>query len=472
MGNASKIRRYRNKDYSAVVDFPVEIVGRDGLVRRYSFEESIRLYQRRIANAELRYDDQDVIRAEKQHCLSRIDQLRRSFFAHYGWPEVAQVDQESEHPTMLAAEVAAFLRRCLSAISPDPDRFNFSCLERAEAYTVYFIQPPPENGRVVEDALIDGHFLLYVFRFDAFASSPNREAFFDLIKVLDGVRSAQRTSVESLIAFFHTHDCGLILTGSGSVVEDCQHLDMDRADDSPGFPPQSAPDVVESGMRLLGRGRFEEALRAFEQGYVEHHYRRVAYLGAAVVADQLGMDDAAEAATVMGCQYFPGDPAIVYHRAVNLMRRGEFNAARETLERIREWPQGEAAAGFLRGLCCLAVGPRAEGKRLVKATAKASFRYDAHLAKGARWVVAQIWARNVLILMGGGMAAVGFHGLLTASWSVGLFAPLGLVAVRLVFASWRRQLLAQILGPGGRRLRLSSSSVLISADGSDPLRLP
>ena len=52
LDKSHKIRRYKRKDYTAVVDFPVEIIGRDGVVRRYSFEESIRLYQRRIASAD------------------------------------------------------------------------------------------------------------------------------------------------------------------------------------------------------------------------------------------------------------------------------------------------------------------------------------------------------------------------------------------------------------------------------------
>ena len=37
-----RLRRYGRKDYTQVVDFPVEIVGRDGVVRRYSFEELLR----------------------------------------------------------------------------------------------------------------------------------------------------------------------------------------------------------------------------------------------------------------------------------------------------------------------------------------------------------------------------------------------------------------------------------------------
>ena len=44
-----------NKKYSDYIDFPVEIVGKDGVVRYYTFEESV-IYQRRIRLCRLRYD--------------------------------------------------------------------------------------------------------------------------------------------------------------------------------------------------------------------------------------------------------------------------------------------------------------------------------------------------------------------------------------------------------------------------------
>ena len=109
-------------------------------------------------------------------------------------------------------------------------------------------------------------------------------------------------------------------------------------------------------MRLLSQGRFEEAKDLFIQGYKEHHFRRVAYLGAAVVADQLGDDQEAEIATVMGCTYFPGDPALIYHRAVNLLRQGHFDAAREQLRQVDSWPVGRGAAELLHGVACVAGG--------------------------------------------------------------------------------------------------------------------
>ena len=121
MEKGRKMRRYSRKDYTQLVDFPVEIVGRDGVVRRYSFEESVRLYQRRIASAALRYHDDEVVSAEVEHCRSRIVQLRKSYFARYGWSGIHVMGATGALEDGLAAEVAAFIRRWLEPDEVDPE---------------------------------------------------------------------------------------------------------------------------------------------------------------------------------------------------------------------------------------------------------------------------------------------------------------------------------------------------------------
>ena len=108
----SKLQRYNKKDYNQFIEFPVEIVGRDGEVRRYSFEESIRLYQKRISTARKRYELHDVVDAEIEHCSKRIAQLRRSYYARYGWESYHIEGEFPLHLSMdIAGELAAFLRR-------------------------------------------------------------------------------------------------------------------------------------------------------------------------------------------------------------------------------------------------------------------------------------------------------------------------------------------------------------------------
>ena len=45
---------------------PVEIVGRDGVTRRYTFEDAIRLYQRRVTFAPIRYRDAELVGDQPQ----------------------------------------------------------------------------------------------------------------------------------------------------------------------------------------------------------------------------------------------------------------------------------------------------------------------------------------------------------------------------------------------------------------------
>jgi hypothetical protein len=107
MDKNGKLQRYDRKDYTELVDFPVEIVGRDGVVRRYVFEDSVRLYQRRITFAPIRYRDADLAAAEAGHCRARIHQLRTSYFVHFGWGTPAGDTVGEELFGELAGELAS-----------------------------------------------------------------------------------------------------------------------------------------------------------------------------------------------------------------------------------------------------------------------------------------------------------------------------------------------------------------------------
>lgn len=460
MDKATKIRRYQRKDYTAVVEFPVEIIGRDGVVRRYSFEESIRLYQRRIASSDLRYSDRDLIQAEKQHCQSRIDQLRRSFFAQHGWPAVEIVDSKSGPPGILAAEVAAFLRRVLDSVAPQPERLAFSLLESNGDYRVYFVQPPNDN--LQDDGPIDGHFLLYVFQFSSIGSAPDREAFFEMVKILDGVKLTGGQSVEAMVAFFHTHDCGLILTGSGSLAKTAKGDERASTEELAWAPEPVSPDPVETGMRLLSAGRLEEALEQFVVAYTQQHFRRVAYLGAAAVADQLGKDEEVETATVMGCRYFPNDPALEFYRGVNFMRRQRFESALQVFRGIAQWKQGENVVALMVGLSMLGLQNLRDARRQLRKLDPIRFQTDPHLGSTLRWIRAQQWARDVLFLasIGLGILGLGCVVLQISNWGV-IPAIFGFALSRMVMVTWHRQLIKQICGGGAQRLRLSSSIILM-----------
>lgn len=464
------MRRYRRKTYAQVVEFPVEIIGRDGRVRRYSFEEAVRLYQRRIGSADVRYDDSEVVAAEKKHCARRIKQLRCSFFAHYGWPAIEIVDSETGVPGLLSGEVAAFLRRCLASFDGELDTFTFSPLEsNDETYRVFFLHPPIDSDEI--DMVGEGHFLLYLFAFDHASSCPRRESFFDMVKILDSAYAGNVGSVESLVAFHHTGDFGLILTGTGSVHHDLHVAAEGDSQEELWHPEPVVRDPVEQAMRFLSRGRFEEALECFVSGYTTHHFRRVAYLGAAVVADQLGEDVDAETATVMGGRYFPNDAALVYHRAVTMLRRGQFSAARQKLESIENWPRGAAAKSFVLSLAELAEGEISVGRRRLRTIGVDNLELDPHLTRGLRWVRAQLWARDIVMGFGAvGAIAATVAALWTLNaWWIVVTVGAGLMG-RAAYMSWHRQLILQLSGPPEYRMRLSSSAILLADRGLDPVQ--
>ena len=128
-----------NKKYSDYIDFPVEIVGKDGVVRYYTFEESVSLYQRRIRLARLRYDTPSERKRELEHCSNRIAQLRRSFFARYGWESFKLINRLPQELSIeLSGELSAYLRRQFGCgIQKAPAILE--CLDENEGFWVFSI---------------------------------------------------------------------------------------------------------------------------------------------------------------------------------------------------------------------------------------------------------------------------------------------------------------------------------------------
>jgi hypothetical protein len=467
MDKNRKLKRYRRKDYTHVVEFPVEIIGRDGVVRRFSFEESVRLYQRRIASADVRYRDSEVIEAERAHCLHRIEQLRRSYFVHFGWPAVEVVDDGADEVGRLSGEVAAFLRRCLSGLYPDLQRFVISFLDSRPAHKVFFVVPPAAADAEIDAPL--GHFLLYVYRFTSAEPEGNRDAFFEFIKVLDSIRGTGGDDLELLIAFHHTTDCGLILTGSTRVQDapegelKTEDLDLSWADEE-----VVQIDRLDEALVLVRKGLFEAALERFVSAYSQQHYQRTAYLGAAVIGDLLGRDEEAETAAIMGTRYFPGDPALQYHHALNRLRAGAHADARRALGACSDWSNGRGSVALLQGLIALDTGRLRSGEALLKKIVPSAFGTDTHLVQALRWFLAQLAARRLLRLT----AAVAILGTLAYSAAAlragapGAAALSGLLTGGCLLLrygahrAWRRQLSRHLRGPAGRRMNLTSTSVL------------
>jgi tetratricopeptide (TPR) repeat protein len=342
----------------------VEIVGRDGVIRRYTFEDSIRLYQRRVTFAPIRYRDRDLIDAEVHHCRHRIDQLRRSFFYRYGWgtPD-GQPDPELVFGD-LAGELAAFVRRVLRA-DDRPDVRLEAIEEGSDGVSTWFLVP---SGA-------DTGMLLYVHRFEVEDREAARERFFTTLKSLE--RPERDGDGERLLAFHHSADCGFILTGQAGQFESLEQLSQ-----SDGVIRDISPSLWDRLVDQVRLGQYQDALTTGRRLLREQPHHRRAYVVGSALACFLGRFTEAEEIAILGGLYFPSDGALLYWRGVACWRQGRLADAAEALERALEaapelalarfllvvvcFDQGRwwRAGGFLRGRIGIAADERRAGRAL------------------------------------------------------------------------------------------------------------
>jgi len=308
-----KLRQYRRKDYSDLVDFPVEIVGRDGVVRRYVYEDAIRLYHRRMGLAGARYRDSELVNAEVGHCRGRIRQLRHSFFYAFGWGTEVQQADPRELLGELAGEVAALLVRTLH-------------WRRRLDLVVTLVETPEEPVVFyVQDPRVDQGLLLYLFRFaEPAAADPICQRFFGALKALMGADRAGET--EQVIAFHQSSDCGLILTGPPGARDQVEALRA-MADSEPG---DATP--WDLAMASLRRAEHAEALEVLWEIVHDQAFHRRGYLAGALVGLALDRQADAELMALMGRRVFPRDPSLALVEGLALRRRGAASEALTALD--------------------------------------------------------------------------------------------------------------------------------------------
>lgn len=445
MDRKSRQLRYERKDYDLMVEFPVEIVGRDGVVRRYSFEDSVRLYQRRIASAASRHEDQSVAEAETLHCQRRIDQLRRSYLQRHGGEAMAGVPELEATPG-LAGEAVAFLRRRLGEeVSLDRVRFEgVGSVDGGQVLAVYGSGAPT--------------LLLYLFAFQGVEGGKGREAFFRQIRLLENSQGLGE-GVEVLIGYHHASDCGIVLTGDA----DLNRAQAGRpalADSSPWEAAAPPPGFQSEAMALVRRGELAEALQLFERAYERDPFQRCAYLGACALADQLGHFEAAGLAAEMGGRYFPSDPAIAWHGAVAKLRLGQLDQARLKVQRAAALHADPHSVAVLSALIALLRGARLEGFQQLRDAAALDKGEDPGLRLTRRRLRLALAVRSAAF-------GSGLLGLLLAPLAA-LSNPLGglaLAAVSLAVAvgaepAFRDWLRSRVSLPGRKGLGLSSAANL------------
>jgi len=461
MDKGRKLKRYSRKDYSQLVEFPVEIVGRDGIVRQYTLAESIRLYQRRIASASSRYKDREVIEAEERHCRQRIDQLRKSYFAHFGWAALRVVDNATAVAGEFAGEVASFLRRCLESAATEPELMDFSFIEHGDGCEIYFIREPLERASDGSDGGKPLTHLLYLFRFGHKGGSIEREAFFNFLRVLQKVpREAE--GVEKLTAFHHTADCGFILTGQDVLPDPSRNAQILAVDGhgTPALAEEEGLALLRRAKIVLEQGYREQALRLFVAAYEENHYRKEAYIGAASVGDSIGAFADAETAALMGTYYFPEDPTLHYLLAVAYLRRGKPTEARNAIHAAKELAPTAMAPMAVNGLLAVCAGRLHLGAQALKGLPDDIPEGNHFLGELVPWLRIQVNVLRALALGGITLVLTGALFMAQGTAAAALLSLSGSILAAVGAYAWRGQMLRTLKMPGNKGLRMADNAMI------------
>ncbi len=305
MERPPRIRRYLKKDYSSRVEFPVEILGRDNQVRRYPFDDAVRLYHRRIETASLRYADPDTVDAEVGHCRLRIDQLRRSYIAAAGAGRPSAASGLLGGP--MAADILFFLRRVLGESDGDAASATLVSLPGNGAGELWWWSGVgPSRGCT-----------LYAFRLDGEGPPAARLA---LERELARLRaSAHESGAEHLYAGLITADLALLLAGTEHWEGPSGILNLGAA----GYADDDQPvDPWRAAMLALQEGQVHHALRTLEAALDADPTRRVLARSGAVVAVMAGEPGRAEFIARFGLLAEPTDGLLRYLLALSGAMQG------------------------------------------------------------------------------------------------------------------------------------------------------
>ncbi len=450
-----KLQRYTRKDYTDVVDFPVEIVGRDGVVRRYSFEDSIRLYQRRITFAPIRYHDEQLIEAEVGHCHARIEQLRRSYFHRFGWGTPDGEPDPIEVFGDVAGELAAFLVRVFRS-DGRPDVVMESLAHPREAVSTWGVVKGGGGPAL----------LLYAFRFEDPPGPEEgevvRERFFGLLRALEQGEEVDDDR-ERLVAFHHTVDCGFVLTARAG---DNVRLSELRGDSDVEQEPTPWEEILE----VLRKGDFADGVARCRSLVADQPYHRRAYLAGAVSSAALRRYWDAEDFAMIGARYFPDEPALHHYTGLARYRLGRLDEAEAALREALRAAPGHAAARFLLASVLIDTRRLSEARRVLSVSQDArgdSRRGDAaiaHLAQWLHWRRVMGWGAAASFVLGlAALATGGWIGLLPIALSLGI-ATAGTLIFRRQLDDLRARQRQDEIAQGLRRVhrRLAVDEPLVS----------
>jgi len=410
-----KLQAYDSKDYSELIEFPVELVDRDGVVRRYSYEESLAVYHRRIQSAPWRYSETELVQAEIGHCTRRIDQIRRSYRNRADQGESVA----APNPRAALGEgydaVREHYRGLLSQrglTAPDDLPLVVRLLQDESGSRVYHVGLGGDRA---------GH-LLYVYPFDRLGDGNPREAWERARDSWRGIPPGG-ADVERLLMSAEAGGSGYLLTGLQDLPAGLQAL-ANAEDANPALatlpdPGDSQPfwmatpgadagggfDPFQRGLDALSNDRTEEAIASFRHTVERNPYHREAYLALLAVLDGAGRHEEAEMYGAMAESHLPGDALVKYRQGLNLLRRGDLDEAVAAFDESAARNPGLSQPAYFAAHVLLARGKDLDGAhaRLTAAAAVADDDED-HVGVALRRVEGLVRVRTGL-RVGGAVCA-------------------------------------------------------------------
>ena len=451
MDKANRLKLYSEKDYTENIDFPVELIGRDGVVRRYSFADSVRIYERRIESAHIRYTDREIINAEISHCSRRLEQIQRSWKQRIRHCERQYIKERSgPKDRELYSRGKRFLRRYFERIARGAGVFgelqepNLVVLEEARDFQIFYVNWP---------VFYTGT-LLYVYRLSGDESERMRDDYLNYQALV--ARMSQGPDTEKLVHHEARADMAFILTSprADPVVKsrDSFHAVMIRilGFDNPQIgesnwiegllnraePAEEGP--YRQGLDELRWSDFEGAFDHFREALEENPYHKEAYWALGEIADILGRWAESEPYLVMALKYFPAEPKAHFYFGQVLLNRESIEEAEEAFARAVEMDLGQARGfGFLacaQALCGRYKKAAGTIERGLEAFPKdrASMRLAQSLERALSWRRRLVMAVGFFVLCCSATLLWGVDGLF--SWGL-----LGIFAAVLGAAYWRSQ---------------------------------
>ncbi len=450
MEKGKRLRLYSEKDYTETIDFPVELVGRDGVVRRYSYADSIRIYERRIESAHVRYRDREIINAEIYHCSKRLEQIRQSWKVRISSSERQFVEgrpglKDRELYERGKQLLKAYLELIFAGIDAHPELGNPNLvnLEERGDFQIFYVNWP---------VFYPGT-LLYVYRLVEPVADEMRQAYKQYLEVLRSTSLAPDT--EKLVHHELSQDMAFILTSPRQEfllkVRSSERVMVGKGSPSPRpevpeefeglvalLQESSAPEEgpYRQGIDSLRRNDFEAAYGQFREALQENPFYKEAYWALATLTDVLGKWDETEPYLLMALKYFPEEPRSHFYYGLALMRTHRVKDAAAAFRRANQLNMRQSRAfGYLACTQALLGQYRAATETLEQGLQ--TFRRDRSLRRRSVPVQRAVQGRNrllrVAVILLTSIAAVAL--ISGQSWGWGLF---GLISIALT-AVWLHQ---------------------------------